>query len=80
VAAISYVANAFGAPPPSAGFLARFSLGVWLFPFWAWWFDAASKGGITGPENTSTVGGAAVIRKTTTSLWRYSFEPSPNVN
>jgi membrane-bound metal-dependent hydrolase YbcI (DUF457 family) len=40
VAGVSYVANAFGPPPPSAGFLARFSLGVWLFPLWAWWFDA----------------------------------------
>lgn len=40
VAAISYVSNAFGPPPPSAEFLARFSLGVWLFPLWAWWFDA----------------------------------------
>jgi membrane-bound metal-dependent hydrolase YbcI (DUF457 family) len=40
IAAISYVANAFGPPPPSAEFLARFSLGVWLFPLGAWWFDA----------------------------------------
>ncbi|MBZ5673011.1 MAG: hypothetical protein LAP61_02090 [Acidobacteriia bacterium] len=34
-----YVANAFGSPPPSAEFLARFSLGIWLIPLWAWWFD-----------------------------------------
>jgi len=40
VAGISYISNAFGPPPPSAEFLARFSLGVWLFPLWAWWFDA----------------------------------------
>lgn len=40
VAAISDVANAFGTPPPSAEFLARFSLGAWRFPLWAWWFDA----------------------------------------
>lgn len=39
-AAVSYLSNAFGPPPPSAEFLARFSLGVWLFPLWAWWFDA----------------------------------------
>jgi membrane-bound metal-dependent hydrolase YbcI (DUF457 family) len=40
VAGVSYISNAFGPPPPSAEFLARFSLGVWLFPLWAWWFDA----------------------------------------
>lgn len=39
-AAVSYMSNAFGPPPPSAEFLARFSFGVWLFPLWAWWFDA----------------------------------------
>jgi membrane-bound metal-dependent hydrolase YbcI (DUF457 family) len=33
--AISYAANAFGPPPPSAEFLARFSLATWLFPVWA---------------------------------------------
>jgi uncharacterized membrane protein len=37
--ALVYVANAFGSPPPSAEFLARFSLGIWLIPLWAWWFD-----------------------------------------
>ncbi len=37
--AISYAANAFGPPPPSAEFLARFALVTWLFPLWAWWFD-----------------------------------------
>jgi membrane-bound metal-dependent hydrolase YbcI (DUF457 family) len=38
-AVLGYAANAFSAPPPSAGFLARFSLGIWLIPLWAWWFD-----------------------------------------
>jgi len=36
----SYLSNAFGPPPPSAEFLARFSFGLWLFPLWAGWFDA----------------------------------------
>ncbi|HSP67554.1 MAG TPA: hypothetical protein VLN48_07495 [Bryobacteraceae bacterium] len=40
----SYVANAFGPPPPSAEFLARFSLGMWLIPLWAWWFDRHREG------------------------------------
>ena len=35
----SYLANAFGPPPPSATFLAWFGLGLWLFPFWAAWVD-----------------------------------------
>jgi len=38
-AGLGYFANAFGSPPPSAEFLARFSLGIWLIPSWAWWFD-----------------------------------------
>ena len=38
-AVLVYFANAFGPPPPSAEFLARFSLGIWLIPLWAWWFD-----------------------------------------
>ena len=37
--ALVYVANAFGSPPPNAEFVARFSLGIWLIPLWAWWFD-----------------------------------------
>jgi|SRR5579862_5268404 len=37
--AISYAATAFGPPPPSPEFLARFELVTWLFPLWAWWFD-----------------------------------------
>src|SRR5689334_3616803 len=36
----SYLSNAFGPPPPSAEFLARFSFGLWLFPLCAGWFDA----------------------------------------
>ena len=36
---VTYFANAFGSPPPSAEFLAKFSLGIWLIPLWAWWFD-----------------------------------------
>jgi membrane-bound metal-dependent hydrolase YbcI (DUF457 family) len=39
-AVVSYISNVLGPPPPSAEFLAWFSLGVWMFPLWAWWFDA----------------------------------------
>jgi len=38
-AIVAYLGNAFGPPPPSAGFLAWFSLGIWLIPLWSWWFD-----------------------------------------
>lgn len=38
-AAISYLANLFGPPPPNADFLAKFALSLWIFPLWAWWFD-----------------------------------------
>jgi membrane-bound metal-dependent hydrolase YbcI (DUF457 family) len=38
-AVMTYFANVFGPPPPSAEFLARFSLAIWLIPLWAWWFD-----------------------------------------
>jgi hypothetical protein len=37
VLALSYLGNAFGPPPPGAEFLARFSLGLWVFPVWAEW-------------------------------------------
>jgi len=40
IACASYLSNAFGPPPPSAEFLARFGFGLWLFPLWAGWFDA----------------------------------------
>jgi len=39
VLAGSYVSNVLGPPPPGAAFLAYFSLGLWLFPLWTWWFD-----------------------------------------
>jgi hypothetical protein len=34
-----YFANAFGAPPPSAEFVGKLSLAIWLIPLWTWWFD-----------------------------------------
>src|SRR6266498_299625 len=34
-----YAGAVFGPPPPDPYTLAVFSLGVWLFPFWAGWFD-----------------------------------------
>ena len=37
--AVAYVSDAFGSPPPSARFLAWFSLALWLIPLWALWFD-----------------------------------------
>jgi hypothetical protein len=34
-----YVGNIVGPPPPDPRSLAIFGLGLWLFPFWAAWFD-----------------------------------------
>jgi len=38
-ASVSYLSSAFGPPPPSADFLAKFAFGAWLFVVWAWWMD-----------------------------------------
>ena len=38
-ALVVYFANAFGSPPPSAEFVAKLSLAIWLIPLWGWWFD-----------------------------------------
>lgn len=38
-ALLTYIANAFGPPPPSENFLARFGLALWIFPLWAWWLE-----------------------------------------
>jgi membrane-bound metal-dependent hydrolase YbcI (DUF457 family) len=35
-----YVANMTSAPPPNARAIAWAALLTWLFPLWAWWFDA----------------------------------------
>jgi membrane-bound metal-dependent hydrolase YbcI (DUF457 family) len=37
--AVLYVEASFGDPPPSVTVMAWVSLTVWLFPFWAGWFD-----------------------------------------
>lgn len=37
---VAYVANIFSPPPPSVHALALGSLLLWLFPFWAGWFDS----------------------------------------
>jgi len=34
-----YVSNLLGPPPPSVRALAVVALAVWIFPFWAAWFD-----------------------------------------
>jgi membrane-bound metal-dependent hydrolase YbcI (DUF457 family) len=36
---VMYAANLLGPPPPDERSLAWFSLGLWLFPPWAGWFD-----------------------------------------
>jgi hypothetical protein len=36
----TYLGNVFGPPPPSARFLAWFSLSAWIIPFLAAWVDA----------------------------------------
>jgi len=35
----SYLAAAFGPPPPSARTLAYGGLALWLLPLWAWWIE-----------------------------------------
>jgi len=48
-----YVGAAFGPPPPSETALAWTALGVWLFPFWAGWFDrhrAVLRSEVVWPE------------------------------
>jgi len=35
-----YAGNIIGPPPPSATAVAWAALAGWLFPLWAWWFDA----------------------------------------
>lgn len=36
---VSYLAGAFGPPPPGVGVLAGVSLTLWLLPVWAGWPD-----------------------------------------
>lgn len=38
-AAVVYVANIAGPPPPSVTALAWVALSMWIFPFWVNWFD-----------------------------------------
>ena len=37
--AIIYAASITGPPPPSVAAIEWVSLAMWLFPFWAAWFD-----------------------------------------
>jgi len=37
--ALGYIANIVGPPPGDTKSLAIFTLGLWLFPLWSWWFD-----------------------------------------
>ena len=37
--ALTFLATAFGPPPPSATAVAGVALAGWLFPLWAWWLD-----------------------------------------
>ena len=39
IVGLIYAGNVFSAPPPSASAVAVVTLGLWLFPFWAAWFD-----------------------------------------
>jgi hypothetical protein len=47
-----YVGNVFSPPPPDVRSLALVALLVWLFPVWAWWFDAHRSvvAGVSRPE------------------------------
>jgi membrane-bound metal-dependent hydrolase YbcI (DUF457 family) len=40
---VSYAASILGPPPPSVTALAWGSLAIWMFPFWAGWFDRHRK-------------------------------------
>jgi hypothetical protein len=37
---VIYVGNIFSPPPPDVRSLSLVALLLWLFPIWAWWFDA----------------------------------------
>lgn len=37
---VMWAAGPFSPPPPGAGAVAKFSVGVWLLPLWAGWADA----------------------------------------
>jgi hypothetical protein len=56
VLGVIYVGNIFSPPPPDVRSLALVALLIWLFPVWAWWFDAHRSvvAGVPRPE-----GGAA---------------------
>ena len=74
-AAISYTSNAFGPPPPSAAFLAWFSLGVWLFPMWAWWFDTHRT-----PVNGKTTAPGEIRAETATGAEKKTLAPGDILN
>ncbi|HET6268307.1 MAG TPA: metal-dependent hydrolase [Acidobacteriota bacterium] len=40
---VSYVASILGPPPPNTTAVAWGSLSIWIFPFWAGWFDRHRK-------------------------------------
>jgi hypothetical protein len=40
VLGVIYVGNIFSPPPPDVRTLSLVALFVWVFPLWAWWFDA----------------------------------------
>jgi hypothetical protein len=40
VLGLIYVGNMFSPPPPDVRSLSLVALLIWLFPLWAWWFDA----------------------------------------
>ncbi len=41
---VIYVGNIFSPPPPDIRSLSLVALLLWLFPIWAWWFDAHRSG------------------------------------
>ena len=40
ILAVIYAGNMVSPPPPDIRSLSLVALGIWLFPIWAWWFDA----------------------------------------
>ena len=53
VLGVIYVGNIFSPPPPDIRSLSLVALLLWLFPIWAWWFDAhrSAAAGVTTPSD-----------------------------
>ena len=48
--AATFLASAFGPPPPSPEAVATVALIAWVFPLWAWWLDRPRGAELAGGE------------------------------